>query len=110
VIHAQHRSGVAPERVAAIAFVPELEVVFEGTWTRVLAELSQRRSMLPSKLPFWADDPKESFHRVLAEHRLRASPALFAELASVLPLSQLKTTGAIGRLATQLVAWFGSEN
>lgn len=110
VVAALERSGVGRDRVFAIAFAPELEVVFEPVWERVLTELSKRRAVPPSSEPFVRSAPKESFQRALAAHRLRSSAPLFAELGGVLSLTQLKSGGAIGRLAERLTAWFGTPS
>lgn len=108
VVDALKRAGVAPERVAAMAFTPELEAVFEPVWDRVLELLAHKRNHTLKSVPFQIADPKASFHEAVTEYRLRPDAALFRELAGALSVPQLKLGTGLARVADRLVAWFGA--
>jgi len=107
VSQALQRVGIGSERVAAISFTPELEVALLPVWESVLTELARHRAMLPTATPIDPNNPKESLNNALHACQLRASPALFTQLATVLSLEHLKTGDALGRVGRQLVTWFG---
>jgi hypothetical protein len=109
VVAAFERAGVARSRVRAVAFEPEFEIVLAPAWDRVLAELASKRAELPKALAFDRRDPKGSMKDAADEHRLRADPALYEDLASKLSLRSLKQGDALRRVGACLIEWFGSD-
>lgn len=103
------QTGLPRENVAAVAFVPELEIALVPVWDRVMQVLAQKRSLLPPAAPPRPDAPKESLHDALRELRLRPQPCLFEELAAEISVARLKNGEAISRMAAQLVTWFGAS-
>lgn len=102
------RSGIDRSRAVAIALDPELEVVLVPVWSRVLGELAGLRNQSTPTVPVDPHDPKASLGEALRLCRLRASPALFEDLAGVLSLRGLKTGGGLAKLSVALVEWFGA--
>lgn len=108
VIDLLERAGIDRSRSLAIALVPELEAVLIPVWPRVLEELAKVRGQNAPKVHMDESDPKSSLSDALRRCQLRASPPVFADLAGVLSLRDLKNGAALGRLAQALVDWFGS--
>lgn len=109
VIASLERANIDRERTSVIVFEPELEEVLIPVWDRVIDLLARKREELPLALAIERSDPKKSFGRALRTYRLKASPALFEEVAKELPLKKLKEGGALARLACCLVRWFGVD-
>lgn len=107
VIASLERANVDRARAMAIVFEPEFEEVLVPVWDRVVGLLAKKRTQPPQALAMDRSDPKESFARALRTYRLKASPALFEEIAKELPLQKLKDGVALARLAARLVQWFG---
>lgn len=103
------RAGITRDRVCAVSFVPEFEIVLGPTWDRVLVELAARRAELPKGLAFDGGDPKRAVKAAADAHRLRADPAFYDDLGSKLSMTTLKQGEALGRIGACLVAWFGAD-
>ncbi len=101
------RIGVAREAALAVAFAPELEVVFGAVWARVRELLAAKRGDSVSNFPWDARDPKAAFEGLARRHRVKAPP-LFEEIAKQVSLKDLKGGDAIGRIASTFVEWFGT--
>lgn len=108
VAEALERAGVNRERVLVVVLEPELEVTLVPVWERVLELLADKRGAAPASIPMDPRDPKGSWEGALRAYRLKASPALFAELAQSLSLTRLKEGATLERLSRRLVSWFGA--
>ncbi len=102
------QAGLPKENVAAVAFVPELEVALMPVWDRAIEVLARKRSRLPPAMTPSQGDPKGAFHTALRELRLRPQASLFEELASEISVPRIKNGEAIARMAAHLVSWFGA--
>jgi hypothetical protein len=103
------RADIARERVAAVSFRPELEVVLEPVWTRVLEELARQRAEMPQAIPFDPTDPKSSLATAARAHRLRVDSTVFEDLGAKLSLEGLKKGSTLARIGAVLVRWFGRD-
>lgn len=108
VVECFARAGVHSHRVAAIAFVPELEAALEPGWDRVLEVLAGKRKESPREIAFQPADPKAAVREATAAHRLKADASLFRELAGTLSLPKLKQGASLARIADRLAGWFGA--
>jgi hypothetical protein len=121
VVQSLVRAGISTANVAAVAFVPELEVALIPAWERTLQLIAERRKRPPptsdeilGHLRIEAGSieqllrlqPKELFDAALRLLQLRHSAELFEDLGNRLSIPALKGGDALGRLLAALVSWF----
>jgi len=120
-------TGVARERVLAVAFDPELEVAFRMAWPKVKRVVAEQREISPPedaiilaearrsaprlRIPEDFDlalslYPKELFEALVRLVRLRRSPDLYLRIGERVSLRALKGESALSRIATAISSWF----
>lgn len=129
--------GIDSSDLATICIQPEFEVVFSPrrVWDKVRDELASKRNMLPPdddavircakaiqrkrarsvNIPddlesAMQDCPKEILEGLLSYTNLRASPALFEELANGVSIPAVKQVPFANRIAQKLTEWFPPEH
>jgi len=109
VCEAFERVGVARDRVLAVSFEPEFEIVLGAVWERVLEALAQKRGERRLAAALLPHDPKNSVAAAARAHRLRVDSGLFEGLAGLLSIERLKKGEALEKVAAFLVTHFGAK-
>lgn len=103
-------AGIAEANVAAIAFVPELEVVLAPVWERTLTLLAAGGSPNPAgPVPFDREHPREkSWIPAVRATKQRLGAEHFRRVAAGLSLPALKSEPAspLHRISQALQTWF----
>jgi hypothetical protein len=121
--------NIPRDRILAVAFEPELEIVLRPVWRRVVQIMAEergvpvpddgkvlsraRRSASGASIPegeVFAEvlerHPKELFQALLHELRLRRSAPLYQKVGERVSLGGLKRESAVLRIAETVAGWF----